>query len=167
MPSRYTRRSLIATLATGFAAGCVQNAADDEGEISNDEEPSTAAPTIAETSIKPEPGSCLAGEAEAYVGGSVENDVITLSGAITAPDPCYTAVLEQTDTATSRLEVWIDVESVEVGDGGVDCMQCVGIVPYEADITVETLQHVERVGVYHGDKTYELRIDDDALEAVE
>lgn len=126
-----SRRAILVALAMGTTglAGWLTVAA-------NDDEPATNA-SVVNTDITTV-GSVCGSPGDEYSSINIDGTVVDITGGLAAPTPCHEAVIEGYSIDAGTLTVTIDVEAV---DSDSPCIQCVGLIEYEA--TVELDEAVE------------------------
>ena len=127
------RRSVLAVAAASLA-GCMGAAAPT----------ADGATTVEATDVITIDAACGDEESAAV---AVEDDVVTVDGAITAPNPCHEAVLGNVTVAGDQLSIHIDV----VSTGEEVCIECVGRIEYEATVRVRDADALGSVHVIHAD----------------
>lgn len=175
MPKLTSRRAILAGMSAGAAAlaGCLveddgeepaastqdnpdnetdDGTDDDTGENSGEE--STTA--LLDSSMYHQWSDC--GGGEAHNDGSVVRDgaVFLVDGITDAPNPCHTAVLEDAGFEDGALTFSVAVAHEEQGEQEMACIDCHGLVGYNALAAVESPEAVERVLVSHGDEEFEV-----------
>mgnify|MGYP000117195914 CR=1 FL=1 len=87
---------------------------------------------ITETTVETTETSCSSGAGSAVV--SVGAGTVEFSGRLTAPTPCYEVVVESTDydAKNDELVVFLGVE-----DTGEVCIECVGSINFEGNVSFE------------------------------
>ena len=137
----------------GDESGNGSSDAEDDGS-SNDGTESTGNGESAPSNITVETmGTECASDENDSVTIDWGGDVITVTGATPAPDPCHEAVLEDGTIKEDSFTIAIDVAEANEGDA---CQSCVGKIDYEAriepenpdDISEGTVRHVQ--GGSHG-----------------
>lgn len=155
-----TRRAALAGVAGAGAfalAGCVSSDDPDETEQADDptaNETDTDSSTDEMTltaSVERVESSCAtpeSGEATVFLTDAE----YTITGEITAPNPCYTPELTAYSFTDGTLSVIVDVTAKP----DEACTSCTGTVSYEARVSGPHPDDVERVSVSHADgQTYE------------
>lgn len=160
------RRAVLGAMSAGAAAlaGCLveddgsgdapddqtdDNSTDDEGEHGDEQ----ATAELLNASLVHKWSDCAGGDGQAAVvhdGASYAVD-----GIATAPDPCHEPVLRDAAFEDGDLMVSIEVAQAEMGEDRT-CMDCVGIVAYDALAEMSEADAVERVLVSHGDQEFEV-----------
>lgn len=89
-------------------------------------------PQVTDTTFQSQDGEC--GQRHAATV-SVSDKTVSIAGQVAVPQPCYEAMLESAsyDTATETLTVTVAVGSRTRNI----CVNCIGEVPYEADIELQ------------------------------
>lgn len=143
------RRALLtAVLASTSLAGCLDDAAErDEGDAAEpngsdgaedddgdtDDAEGAEKPTIRETRF--EVGDVDESDREESASVAFESDTITVAGAITGNNGCYTARLA--DARIEDDELVVAVESYEDADEDEMCTQALVAIEYEAVVEVD------------------------------
>lgn len=137
------RRDLVAAVGTTAAiplAGCVGLGSEDPagGEPAD-------SPAIGTTSIDTVGADC--GGMDDESSWSVDDGAVSVEGHLVAPNPCHEARIARTDLDDGTLVVDIDAAST-LGPGEA-CIECVGLIAYEARIEVDNASSLVDVRVQH------------------
>ena len=127
------RRSVL-VLAAASLAGCIGAAAPT----------ADGATTVEATALSTVDAACGDEESAAV---TVEDDVMTVDGALTAPNPCHEAVLGDVSVAGDQLSIHVGA----VSTGEDLCIECVGRIEYEATVTLRDADALGSVHVIHAD----------------
>lgn len=144
------RRALLARSATLGAvglAGCVSSGDPGSDTPDDTETPTPEPPEIDTTAIETRGTDCGTGD-----HGSVDaldadagNHRLTIRGTVGASNPCYLAELTATELDDGTLSVTVGTRRDETVDV---CADCVGVVEYEAAVTL-TAGLAAEVVVHH------------------
>lgn len=157
------RRALLASIGTVSAtavAGCLNVGGQSPGNRSPDD--GTEPPEVVSSNLETTEAGCGA-EATGYEW-SVEDDTIVVTGSRTAPNPCHRATLEDVRVDDGVLE--LEIGLAQATDEGVDCMQCVGEISYEATVELGDVSSIETVDVLGTDPTGEPMVESTSIETL-
>jgi hypothetical protein len=160
MPELTRRQAILGGIGAGAAAlaGCLSggNANDDPAreDGSDDSKNDETSATLADTSLIHKYSDCADGDG----GAAVVQDGASylVDGRAMAPDPCHKPVLRDAEFEDGNLTISVDIVHRELGEEEV-CMDCVGVVEYDALAELTAADAVERVLVSHGDQEYEIQ----------
>jgi len=106
-------------------------------------------PSITDSSIETVDVSCMSDDDSDTAEAEFSDGTLTVTGALSSPDPCHEAILASESVEDTQLSVEIDVESTL--DEDEMCQDCVGIVEYEATFELEDDANLDSVSVSHVD----------------
>jgi hypothetical protein len=136
-----SRRDVLSGVtATGalVLAGCV--AQDDDGEDQSD-----GGPQIADTSVS-STGDSRSGESDAVQTFEINDNTVTVTGVLQAPNPCHEATLEDSAVSDDTLTLGIDVQETNDKEA---CVEMLGMVEYEITVELDDASSITTLTVNH------------------
>jgi hypothetical protein len=145
------RATVVPTDSSDIESVTVDHATGDRHAPGTDTPTPGDSPGIDASSIETVDAGCRSDDGGITVG--FDEEVITVTGTLPAPNPCHEAVLDSLTVEDARLRVAVDVSSTL--EDGTGCVECVGAITYDARIEPEDTSAITAVTVVHasGDDT--------------
>lgn len=122
------RRRLLAVAGATVAAGCTGRTGTPGGQ--NETDGTTTLPSVTDRSVETVDTGCGSDSTASVSFGSAS---VTVSGSVPSSDPCHRATLAEASYDADADELSVTVGATAEGDG--PCVQCLGVVDYEATVS--------------------------------